>query len=300
MSNVLITGSSSGFGLLTAKALLTRGHTVFATMRGPDGKNAEHARALIAFAAEASGTVHIHELDVTSDASVETAVAYAIERGGLHAVVNNAGLGGGGFAEAFTVDQFRKIFEVNVYGVQRVARATLPAMRAQGHGLQIFISSTLGRVVMPFCGPYVASKFAVEGLAESYRYEVAPTGVEVTVVQPGGFGTGFFGSMLPAADEDRAATYGPLAEMPEQMWGGVGEMLTGEGAPDPEEVARGIVHLVETPQGERPMRVVIDPMTGGEAPTAINQLIEQIQQQVMEGIGMGHLTRVQVSDQPEP
>ncbi|MEM1042475.1 MAG: SDR family oxidoreductase [Bacteroidota bacterium] len=295
--NVLVTGSSSGFGLLIARTLLTGGHTVFATMRAPEGRNAEAAADLSAFADETSGTVHILDLDVTSDASVDQAVQRAISlEGHIDVVVNNAGFGGGGLTETFTVPQFETMFDVNVFGVQRVNRAVLPAMRARGKGLLVHISSTLGRVVLPFSGAYTASKFAVEGLAESLRYELAPTGVDVAIVQPGGFGTNFFDSMVPGADDARAESYGPLAEMPGQMWSGVGEMLQGDDAPDPQEVADAVATLIATPAGERPLRVVVDPMTGGDGAKAINETAAHVQQQTLEGFGMEGLLSVQPAE----
>ena len=291
---VLITGSSSGFGLLTARTLLEKGHTVFATMRDPSGRNAANAGDLHTFAAGTSGTLHVLDLDVTSDASVEAAVKQALDlEGRIDVVVNNAGYGSGGYAEAFTMDQFQRSFEVNVFGVQRVNRAVLPAMRGQGSGLLILVSSTMGRIVLPFAAPYTAAKYAVEGLAESYRYELASAGIDVVIVEPGGFGTNFLANMAPADDEARIASYGPLAEIPQQFWGGLGHLFEGEGAPDPQDVADAISHLIDTPAGSRPLRTVVDPMTGGEGPTAINQLTDQIQEQMLSGMGMSDLIAVQ-------
>lgn len=289
---VFITGSSSGFGWLTTRTLLEKGHTVFATMRGVDGKNAAAAGELKSFAETTEGTLHLLELDVTSDVSVKTAVEQALARMPIDVVINNAGYGVGGFTEGFTIEQFQQIFEVNVFGIQRVNRAVLPSMREQGTGLLVHVSSTMGRIVLPFSGPYTASKFALEGLAESYRYELAGTGVDVVIVEPGGFGTGFFSNMVMPADEERVASYGPLAELPEQMWNGVGQMLEGDEAPDPQAVANAIAALIDTPAGERPLRTVVDPMTGGGAASAINQTTDQIQTQLLTSFGMGELLSV--------
>ena len=121
------------------------------------------------------------ELDVTSDDSVKIAVAKAIELGGpLDVVVNNAGIGCGGLAEAFTAEQWQQVFDINVFGVQRVSRAVLPSMRERGTGLLINVSSIMGRVVLPFAAPYTATKFALEGMTEAYRYELSGTGVDVS------------------------------------------------------------------------------------------------------------------------
>ena len=149
--NVLITGTSSGFGLLTARTLLQKGHTVFATMRGVAGKNAAAADGLRKFAEGQDGTLHLLELDVTNDASVDNAVKTALKLSGrIDVVVNNAGTGSGGLAESFTVDQFKQLFEVNLFGVQRVNRAVLPSMRDTGQGLLIQVSSIMGRIVIPY------------------------------------------------------------------------------------------------------------------------------------------------------
>lgn len=290
---VLITGSSSGFGLLTTRTLLEKGCTVIASMRGLDGKNKEHADSLKTFAEGKPGKLHLLELDVTSDSSVEAAVKQALEIAGrIDVVINNAGFGVAGFAEATTVSQFQKNFDVNVFGVQRVSRAVLPAMRKQGNGLIVNISSIIGRMVMPFAASYVASKYALEGLSESYRYELAGTGVDVVIIEPGGFDTNFLANMEPAADNDRLKSYGPLAEMPDKMWGGFAENLKGDDAPDPQVVADAIAKLIETPAGKRPLRTVVDPMMGGEATRAINQTTDQIQAELLGNLGMSDFISV--------
>ncbi len=285
---VLITGSSSGFGELTTRSLSKAGYTVYATMRNKSGKNAAKANEL-----EALEGVTVLDTDVTNDASVKNAVNTVIAKEGkIDVLVNNAGIGTGGFTEPYSADEFQKVFNVNVFGVQRLMNAVLPTMRKNKTGLVINISSTMGRIVLPFAGAYTASKYALEGLSESYRYELAPTGVDVTVVEPGGFGTNFFSGMMPASDEERVKSYGELSNMPDQMWGGVGQMLQGENAPNPQDVADAIVKLIETPAGQRPLRTVVDPMMGGEAPMAINSTTDQIQGQLLEGMQMGELSSV--------
>ena len=291
--NVLITGSSSGFGLLTSRTLLDRGYTVFATMRSLEGKNAATAAELKGYADGKAGKAHFLELDVTSDASVDAAFQKALElEGHIDVVVNNAGYGVGGLCEGVPTEQFQRQFDVNVFGVQRVSRAVLPSMRKQRAGLLINISSVMGRIVLPFATPYTASKYALEGLSESYRYELAGTGVDVVIVEPGGFGTSFMSNMDNAADTARVESYGPLAELPEKMWGGMGEMLHGEGAPNPQAVADAVLGLIETPAGERPLRTVVDPMMGGEAPTQVNRTTDEIQQQMFGSMDMENLLSV--------
>ena len=294
---VLITGTSSGFGRLTAETLLDEGYAVFATMRDPHGRNAEAARALQDHAGGTEGTVHVLELDVTDDESVQTAVGAVLDRTGGHldVAVNNAGIGAAGLSEAFTLDQWAEIYDINVLGAQRVSRAVLPSMRAAGRGLLVNVSSIMGRVVIPFAAPYTASKFALEGMTESLRYELAPTGIDVVIVEPGGFGTGFGERMLFAGDEERTSEYGDLAEMPERLWGGMMERLESEAAPDPQEVADAIVRLIETPVGERPLRTVVDPLTGGTAPRTLNKTTETIQRRFIGAFGMEELLAVKAA-----
>lgn len=290
--NVLITGSGSGFGLLTAQTLLANGYTVLATMRDSTSRNQPVADDLQAVATEQPGTLHILEMDVTSTGSVEAGVQAALERvAHVDVVVNNAGVGDGfaAFTEAVTMEQFQHIFDVNVFGVQRVTRALLPALRAQGHGLIVNISSTMGRIVLPFAAPYTATKYALEALSESYRYELAGTGVDVAVVEPGGFGTPFWTKLDGAGDSARMESYGSLVDLPRQMYGGMGDTLSAPGAPDPQAVADAVLHLVETPAGQRPLRTVVDPLMGGEGPTAINSTTDQVQQQLLTALGMERL-----------
>ena len=290
---ILVTGAGSGFGNLTVRTLLEKGHTVVATMREPEGRHAGAAAELAAHAEATRGTLYVLAMDVTSDESVETAVEKALEAvETLDVVVNNAGYGIGGFTEACTVKQVKRIFDVNLLGCHRVNRAVLPSMRAKGSGLLVHISSVMGRIVIPFAGPYTASKYAVEGYAEGLRYELSGAGVDVVIVEPGGFGTGFMAHMDAAEDEKRLESYGELAEIPEQMWGGVAQMLQGDDAPNPQDVADAVAGLIEMPPGSRPLRTVVDPMSGGEGPTAINQATDKIQEGLLKSFGMGELLKV--------
>ena len=202
-------------------------------------------------------------------------------------LVNNAGVGQGGHTEAFRDNQFQQVFDVNVFGVQRTIRAVLPSMRENGNGLIINISSVMGRIVIPFAGIYTASKYALEGLSESYRYELKGTGVDVVLVEPGGFPTNFFSSMMYPGDEERTQSYGDLADAPEKLWGGMGEAMQSQDAPDPNAVAEAVTKLIETPASNRPTRTVVDPMSGGEGPVMINATTDQVQAQLMQSLGMG-------------
>ncbi|KFA90258.1 SDR family oxidoreductase [Archangium violaceum] len=168
---VLVTGASSGIGQACARLLSARGHTVYGTSRKP-GTTLEGGRML--------------ELDVTRDESVRRAVDTVLaESGRIDVVVNNAGFALAGAIEDTSLEEAQRQFDTNFFGVLRVCKAVLPDMRARGSGLIIQVSSLGGVVGLPFQGLYSASKFALEGLTESLRQEVAPFGVRVTLLQPG-------------------------------------------------------------------------------------------------------------------
>lgn len=206
---ILITGSSAGFGKLTAITLLEKGHTVVATMRDVNGKNKSSAEEL-----KTTGA-HVVEIDVRNDKSVKKGIASAIEiAGGLDVVVNNAGVGVLGLQENFTPEDWQTIFNINVFGVQRVIRAVLPYMRDKKSGLLVYVSSLLGRMVMPFYGPYNASKWALEALAENYRVELSAFGIESCIVEPGAFSTSFMNKLMKPADNSRDSDYGDFINAP--------------------------------------------------------------------------------------
>jgi NAD(P)-dependent dehydrogenase (short-subunit alcohol dehydrogenase family) len=293
--NVLVTGTNSGFGFLIARTLLQHGYTVLATMRDLQYKNAAAASDLLMVAKETEGQLHLLEVDVANEGSVNAAVKQALEQVPvIDVAINNAGFGVGGYGETVSDEQFRHQFEVNVFGVQRVIRAVLPSMRAQGEGLIINISSIMGRIVIPFALPYTASKYALEGLSESYRYELAGTGVDVVVVEPGGFKTSFRANMQRGSETQRLETYGDLAEAPNTMWRDIEARMATDAAPDPQAVADAVLKLIQTPAGQRPLRTVVDPMMGGEAPSAVNRATDEIQQGLYERMGMQHMLQVKV------
>ncbi len=241
---VLITGTSAGFGRLTTQTLLKRGHTVIASMRDPAGRNKGVAEELKAAGAQ------VVEIDVTDEASVNSGVARALQlAGGIDVVVNNAGVGVLGLQENFTPEDWQKVFDINVFGVQRVNRAVIPHMREKKDGLLIHLSSLLGRFSLPFFGPYNASKFAVEAMAENYRVELSGFGIEVCVVEPGGYGTTFMSNLVRPSDRSRDAGYGPMAQAPEGMMQSFEGNLSGENAPDPQWIADLIANLIDAPKG---------------------------------------------------
>ena len=283
--NILITGASSGFGRDTAETLARAGHRVFASMRDIAGRNRTHADALQA------GGIDVVELDVTDDASVERGVTSVIERAGrLDVLVNNAGIGSAGISEAFTTEQVRALFDVNVFGVQRTSRAVLPVFRAQGSGLIVNVGSILGRVTYPFFGLYGASKFAIEALTDSYRYELSKLGIDVVLVQPSIYPTNIFASAQRPDDAARSPGYGEIGAIPDKMVETLMELFRSDNAPDAHDVAEAIGRLVEQPAGRRPARVVVGQAFGADV---INAQAVSIQAQLMEGLGLGELAEPQ-------
>ncbi|MES2386766.1 MAG: SDR family oxidoreductase [Bacteroidota bacterium] len=252
---VLVTGTSTGFGKLTVKTLAKEGYTVIAGMRGTKDKNA-------AVAAELSGIpgVEVAELDVTNDASVNSAVADIIAKHGqIDVLVNNAGVYGGGVLEAFSVQQVHNLLDVNLYGVLRLNNAVLPGMRSRREGLIINISSGLGLFSLPNSVPYNISKFALEGLTEGQSAELAPFGIETVSIQPGAYPTEIFGKAGVSADREHITeAYGDHAKQVSEKIGAA--MFAGfdKHKSDPQAIADGVLHLIKTPKGQRPLRLPLD------------------------------------------
>ena len=255
--SVLITGSSSGFGNLGAILYAELGAKVFATMRNLPRIEADDLR--YAVDEDSSLDITVLELDVLSDDSVNMAVAEAerINGGALDIVVNNAGIGTGTSVELQDMEAMRLLFETNVMGPQRVARAALPAMRKKKSGLIMNVSSQLGRVIVPGIGLYSSSKFALEALSEQMAYELVPHGIEVTVVQPGGFPTKIWdnGNKLTMAMLDRA-TDDQKAAYPELV---AGALRNGGGSTDPNDVPREMAKVMAMEPGKRPLRLPVHP-----------------------------------------
>ncbi len=274
----VVTGASSGFGRLTAQSFAADGWRVYATMRNSAGKNARAAAAL-----RAAG-ISVVELDVTSDASVDAAARTILaETGAIDVLVNNAGTGHFGVAEAFTPAAVEAQFATNVVGPLRVNRAFLPGMRERQAGLVVYVSSVVGRIVIPFGGIYTASKWALEALAETSSYELAPFGIDVAIVEPGAYATDIFGNVFGADDTARVADYGHVAKMAEALTQALGESAQER---DPQEVADAILRLANAPAGERPLRT---PVPGNPAVEAINAATAPIQREVMQGFGFESL-----------
>ena len=285
---ILITGAATGFGRDTAETLARSGHRVFASMRDIAGRNRDHAGALLA---QGIGVV---ELDVADDGSVDRAVASVLrEAGRIDVLINNAGIASAGVSEAFSADQAKILFNTNVVGVLRTTRAVLPAMRAKSDGLIINIGSVLGRVTFPFFGIYGATKFAVEALTDSFRYELSQLGIDVVLVQPSAYPTSMYASIQQPADPGRAAAYGATGEIPGKMFETFTAMFSAADAPNPHDVAAAIAALIDQPKGQRPARTVVGQPFGADA---INAAVAPVQQAAVEALGLGHLGTQGISD----
>ncbi|AEI49161.1 SDR family oxidoreductase [Runella slithyformis] len=288
---ILITGASTGFGNITAKLLAQNGHTVYATMRNINGHNKPQKDALLSWAKTQKVDLRVVELDVTSDDSVEKAKKQILEEtgGSIDVIINNAGIYGGGIQEAFTVNDYKALFEVNAFGSVRINNAFLPTLRKQGSGLIIQTSSVLGRIIIPFGGVYNATKWAVEALSENLAYELKPLGIDVAIVQPGAFPTELFQKFYPPGNLDVAAEYGKSAELLNTSSQTIMAMMADSNIPNkPEQVAAAIVKLIEMPKGTRPLRTVVDKMMGGVT-EIINETAKQVQAEVLQNFGLSEL-----------
>lgn len=281
---VLVTGANGGFGKLTIEALLSKGHQVIASMRNIEGKNKAASDEF------KSKGCHVVEMDVTDESSVENAIKDALKaKGKIDVLINNAGIGVLGLQETFTADDWKKLFDVNVFGVQRVNRAILPEMRKNKSGLLIHISSLLGRMTVPFYGPYNASKWALEAMAENYRTELTGFGVDCCIVEPGGYPTSFIDSLIKPSDEACKTSYGMFAHAPEGFLDGFEEAMAKNPAQNPQDVADAIVNVIETPAGERPFRTIVDKMGMGDALKPYNEQLHQLTSNIYNAFGIGHM-----------
>ena len=278
---ILVTGASSGFGRLICETLAGSGHTVFASMRETNGKNSDHAKAL------RDRGLKVVDLDVTKTQSVDAAIAHIVAaQGSIDVLVNNAGVASAGVSEAFSDQQVADLFDVNLVGLHRVTRAVLPSMRQQNEGLIVNIGSILGRVTFPFFGIYGASKFAVEALNDSYRYELSQLGIDVSLVQPSAYPTQMYASAAQPEDHARVEDYGEIGKIPTAMFQQFMAMLSGEDAPNPQDIADAVSSLVSQPSGKRLARVVVGASFGADA---VNAAAAPIQAETVKALGLENL-----------
>jgi NAD(P)-dependent dehydrogenase (short-subunit alcohol dehydrogenase family) len=287
---IVITGASSGFGALSARALADAGHTVYAGMRETAGRNAPAVTAAKQYAAENDVDLRSVELDIAAQDSVDAAVETIIsEQGSLDVLIHNAGHMVTGPAEAFTPEQIAELYDTNVVGTQRINRAALPHLRAQGQGLVLWIGSTSTRGgTPPYLAPYFAAKAGMDAMAVSYAAELARFGIETSIIVPGSFtsGTNHFARSGHPADEGVVAEYEAVYP---QLMDQVGKRLAELAPPDADvaEVAAAIVDVVDMPHGTRPFRVHIDPADDGAA--VVNAVADRIRVEFLTRIGLEDL-----------
>lgn len=238
MPGVLVTGTSSGFGLHTVVELARRGRRVYATMRDLGRRGA--LDSAIADAGVAS-RVELVRLDVTDPDSIASGVGEILARAGGHldAVVHNAGVAVGGAFEDVPEAEARRVMETNFWGVLRLTRALLPSFRAQRHGRIVIVSSNSAYAGEPANSIYVASKWAIEGFAESLLFEVGPFGIEVVLVEPGSYKTEIWGSSPRILPEKSA--YATMMRHLEKV---IDEKVLAS-ARDPREVAKVIADAID-------------------------------------------------------
>lgn len=287
---ILISGASSGFGALTARALADAGHLVYAGMRGISGHNAEAAAEAKRYSDEHAVDLRAVDLDVSNEESAQQAVRTVIaEQGKLDVLIHNAGHMVTGPAEAFTPEQMAQLFDTNVLGTQRLNRAALPHLREQGDGLLLWVGSSSTRGgTPPYLAPYFAVKAAMDAMAVSYALEVARFGIESTIVVPGSFthGTNHFANSGRPADADIVAAYETkYAGLMDQVSQKLRE-LEPEWA-DVAEVAKAIVTVVGTEKGRRPFRVHIDPSDDGAA--VVNAVADRIRSEFLRRVDLDDL-----------
>jgi NAD(P)-dependent dehydrogenase (short-subunit alcohol dehydrogenase family) len=288
--NIVITGASSGFGALTARALADAGHTVYAGMRDVTGTDAHAVADLNEYARAHAANLHAIAMDVTDEPMVNSAIKQVIdETGRLDVVVHNAGHMVLGPAEAFTVEQFAEAYDVNVLSTQRVNRAALPHLRAQRDGLLVWVGSSSARGgTPPYLAPYFAAKAAEDALAVSYAAELARFGIDTTIIVPGAFptGTNHYADAGHPADALVEGEY-------EELYAGIMQQIPArqtamsDADADPSEVARQITRVVGLPKGKRPFRVHIDPMHDGAE--EVFNLGDRIRTEFYQRIGLDDL-----------
>jgi NAD(P)-dependent dehydrogenase (short-subunit alcohol dehydrogenase family) len=285
---VIITGAGTGFGRFSAEFLARKGYNVFATMRESAGRNAAPGEALRSLAKREELALSVLDMDVTKEHSVQAAVQAVLGNAGrIDVVLNNAGLANLGVTEAFAAEQFQKVFDTNFFGAVRVNRAVLPAMRRQRSGLLIHVSSPAARVPMAFTAAYCASKCALETLADVYRFELSPFGVDSIVLEPGFGGTSILEKIMRPDDRTRILEYGATAELTRRVESIFEAAMVLPDAVSPLDLASAVWRLIETPRGQRPFRNLIGIRT--QFLVEYNRMAEELRQASAQRLGIGEL-----------
>lgn len=295
MSQVyLITGASTGFGALAARALAKQGYTIFAGMYSHDGNTQQHENEAASFAKEHSVDLRSVNLDLLNQDSCNEAVKHILDTAGrLDCVIHNAGHMNYGPAESFTPEQYLRLYDVNVVGCQRLNLAVLPYMRSQRRGHLIWISSSsVYGAKSPWLAGYFAAKAAMDSLAQSYARELHSWGIETTIVSPGVFtkGTNHFADAMQPGFPDTAKQYddGPTKGVGEQNMKGTASVVPEDA--DPSMVADVLVELAALPRGKKPYRMTADPaQDGGQEAAAV---VDRFGADFYRRIGLESLLRV--------
>ncbi|GLU53662.1 short-chain dehydrogenase/reductase [Dyadobacter frigoris] len=287
MKHIILTGSSSGFGMITAQTLAKKGHQVYATMRNIHTSNADAARKMEQWAEQNDVQIRIVELDVTSDLSVEKAITeiLAYSKGKIDVLINNAGSAFIGLNETLSTAQTDQMFQINVMGVDRMIKAVLPFMHLRKDGLIITLSSVASRQPIPIMGTYGATKAAVDALSVSYYYELKNSGIDVTIIQPGAY---------PSTDivTKQAIPYNPDSEMfyGTSMQKFKERVMTtftpGPSNPDPVEVADVIAGLIDLQKGQRQLWTIVNGGPLAESISHVNRSIQQIVDTILQAAGV--------------
>lgn len=276
---IFVTGASGAFGSVICKQLKEAGHTVVGAIGGFD--DSQYSEAISELRAL---DIPLVKMDVRNDISVTEAVEAAITQlDGLDIVINNAGVGSYGIQESFSADDMQKVFDVNVFGVQRVNQAVLPYLRKQGSGTIMYTSSIIGRLAFPFYATYCSSKFALEALASSYQAELAGFGIHSCIIEPGAMPTQFFDHMIRPQNSD--VSYDELNKASEEALAGLLGAI--EHVPDqrPERVAEAYVALIDMPTDTRPYRTIVDTLGLAEIVDEYNKCHDEVMNRVMTHLG---------------
>lgn len=259
---IFITGTSTGFGKLTAITLSKAGYTVIAGMRGIHSKNEAVAEELAALP-----NIEVVEIDVTEDTSVKNAFEKVFEKyGNIDVLINNAGIAGFGLLEAYSIAQIKNLFEVNFYGVVRTYQAVLPAMRKAKSGLIINITSGASGHTLPFMIPYLAAKFGVESITEGIQDELSEYGIENVSIQPGVYPTEMNTGVKSGFNADHAEITAEYGDAATEKFNAIGGALFSKMAQfemDPQTIADGILQLIRMEKGTRPLRFPMDAIAEG-------------------------------------